>query len=70
MQCFWCADGHRNAVALLGIKSKEFGSDGYNLLAFDDSYGQLGARLATTQAATALHLGHGIIKIAQKADWA
>ncbi|TWI04764.1 Rhs element Vgr protein [Luteimonas cucumeris] len=51
-------DGHRNAAALLGIKSQEFGGKGYNVLAFDDSDRQLGARIATTQSATALNLGH------------
>ncbi|MFD0740116.1 type VI secretion system Vgr family protein [Lysobacter koreensis] len=52
------ADGHRNAAALLGIKSKEFGGAGHNALVFDDSDGQLRLQLATTHAATQLNLGH------------
>lgn len=52
------ADGHRNAAAMSGIKSKEFGGDGHNRLVFDDSDGQLRLQLATTHAATQLNLGH------------
>lgn len=52
------ADGHRNAAAMSGIKSKEFGGDGHNRLLFDDSDGQLRLQLATTHAATQLNLGH------------
>ncbi|WP_082578509.1 type VI secretion system Vgr family protein [Lysobacter sp. Root690] len=52
------ADGHRNAAALVGIKSKEFGGGGHNRLVFDDSDRQLRLQLATTQAATQLNLGH------------
>ena len=51
-------DGHRNAAALLGIQSKEFGGSGHNRLVFDDSDGQLRLQLATTHAATQLNLGH------------
>ncbi|WP_091799362.1 type VI secretion system Vgr family protein [Lysobacter sp. yr284] len=52
------AAGHRNAAALVGIKSKEFGGGGHNRLVFDDSDRQLRLQLATTQAATQLNLGH------------
>ena len=51
-------DGHRNAAALGGIKSKEFGGSGHNALVFDDSDGELRLQLATTHAATQLCLGH------------
>ncbi|MFC3551862.1 type VI secretion system Vgr family protein [Lysobacter cavernae] len=51
-------DGHRNAAALLGIVSKEFGGSGHNRLVFDDSDGQLRLQLATTHAASQLNLGH------------
>ncbi|MDG9967894.1 type VI secretion system tip protein VgrG [Achromobacter mucicolens] len=49
---------HRNAAALSGFKSKEFGGDGYNQIVFDDSDGQLRMQIKTTQAATELNLGH------------
>lgn len=52
------ADGHRNAAAILGIQSKEFGGSGHNRLVFDDSDGQLRLQLSTTHAATQLTLGH------------
>ncbi|WP_425480829.1 type VI secretion system Vgr family protein [Montanilutibacter psychrotolerans] len=52
------AQGHRNAAALVGIKSKEFGGEGHNRLVLDDSDGQLRLQLATTHAATQLNLGH------------
>ena len=51
-------DAHRNAGALWGIKSKEWGGDGHSRLVFDDSDGQLRLQLATTQAASQLNLGH------------
>ena len=50
--------GQRNAAALSGYKSKEFGGDGFNQLVFDDSTQQLRVQLATTQHATQLNLGH------------
>jgi uncharacterized protein (DUF2345 family) len=50
--------GQRNAAALSGYKTKEFGGDGYNQLVFDDSPAQLRVQLATTQHATQLNLGH------------
>ncbi|WP_149193792.1 type VI secretion system Vgr family protein [Luteimonas suaedae] len=51
-------DAHRNATALWGVQSKEWGGDGHNRLVFDDSDGQLRLQLATTQAASQLNLGH------------
>lgn len=50
--------GQRNAAALSGYKTKEFGGNGYNQLVFDDSTAQLRVQLATTQHATQLNLGH------------
>jgi type VI secretion system secreted protein VgrG len=50
--------GQRNAAALSGYKTKEFGGDGFNQLVFDDTYRQLRVQLATTQHATQLNLGH------------
>jgi type VI secretion system secreted protein VgrG len=47
-----------NAAAMSGIKSKEFGGEGFNQLVFDDTPGQLRVQLATTQHATQLNLGH------------
>ncbi|PPU89006.1 type IV secretion protein Rhs, partial [Xanthomonas populi] len=49
---------HRNATALWGVQSKEWGGSGHNRLVFDDSDQQLRVQLATTQAATQLSLGH------------
>ncbi|WP_148089658.1 type VI secretion system Vgr family protein, partial [Vulcaniibacterium tengchongense] len=51
-------EGHRNAAALLGLQSKEFGGSGHNRLVFDDSDGQLRLQLATTHQASQLTLGH------------
>lgn len=51
-------DAHRNAGAMWGIKSKEWGGQGHVRLVFDDSDGQLRLQLATTQAASELNLGH------------
>ena len=52
------AEGQRNAAALSGIKTQEFGAAGFNQLVFDDSIGQLRTQLATTQHASQLNLGH------------
>lgn len=49
---------HRNAAALSGFKSKEFGATGYNQVVFDDSDQQLRLHIGSTQAASALTLGH------------
>ncbi|OWT69114.1 MULTISPECIES: type VI secretion system Vgr family protein [unclassified Achromobacter] len=51
-------DAHRNAAALSGFKSKEFGGAGYNHVVFDDSDGQQRLQLKSTQSATELNLGH------------
>jgi len=51
-------DAHRNAAALSGFKSKEFGGAGYNQMVFDDSDGQQRLQLKSTQSATELNLGH------------
>ncbi|NRF68152.1 type VI secretion system tip protein VgrG [Aquincola sp. S2] len=50
--------GQRNAAALSGWKTQEFGAIGFNQLVFDDSNSQLRVQLATTQHATQLNLGH------------
>jgi len=54
--------GQRNAAALSGFKTVEFGASGgaagYNQLVFDDSDEQLRVQLATTQHATQLNMGH------------
>ncbi len=49
---------HRNATALWGVQSKEWGGSGYSRLLFDDSDGQLRVQLATTQGASQLNQGH------------
>ncbi|MEN1926498.1 type VI secretion system Vgr family protein [Luteimonas qiangzhengi] len=51
-------ESHRNAGALWGIQSKEWGGEGHSRLVFDDSDDQLRLQLATTQAASQLNLGH------------
>src|SRR6185369_9279869 len=52
------ANAQNNAAALSGIKSKEFGGEGFNQLVFDDTPGQLRAQLASTQHASQLNLGY------------
>ncbi|MFO1339932.1 MAG: type VI secretion system Vgr family protein [Burkholderiaceae bacterium] len=52
------AGGHNNAAALSGIKTKEFGGEGFNQTVFDDTDGELRTQLATTQHASQLNLGH------------
>jgi type VI secretion system secreted protein VgrG len=52
------SDGQRNAAAQWGIRTKEFGGNGYNQLVFDDTDNQGRIQLRTTQAATELNLGH------------
>jgi type VI secretion system secreted protein VgrG len=52
------AGGQRNAAALSGYKSEEFGGAGFNQLVFDDSDQQLRAQLASTQHASQLNIGH------------
>jgi type VI secretion system secreted protein VgrG len=51
-------DGHRNAAAQWGLRSKEFGGQGYNQLLFDDTDAQGRVQLRCTHAATELNLGH------------
>ncbi|WP_334163256.1 type VI secretion system Vgr family protein, partial [Achromobacter insolitus] len=51
-------DNHRNAAALSGFKSKEFGGSGYNQIVFDDSDGQLRLQIKSSQEASELNLGH------------
>jgi len=52
------ANAQNNAAAMSGVKSKEFGAEGYNQLVFDDTPGQLRVQLATTQHASQLNLGY------------
>jgi len=52
------AKAQNNAAALSGIKSKEFGGEGFNQLVFDDTPGQLRVQLASTQHATQLNMGY------------
>ncbi|HWJ94503.1 MAG TPA: type VI secretion system tip protein VgrG, partial [Telluria sp.] len=54
---------HAHNAVLSGFKTQEIGHSrngqgGHNALVFDDSTGQLGTRLHSTQAATQLNLGH------------
>ena len=52
------SEGHRNAGAQWGIRSKEFGGAGYNQLLFDDTDAQGRVQLRSTYAASELNLGH------------
>jgi type VI secretion system secreted protein VgrG len=62
----WFAGGsgeHAHNAILAGFKTQEIGNSqdgqgGYNTLIMDDSTGEVGARLQTTQHATELNLGH------------
>ncbi len=62
----WFAGGsgaHAHNAILAGFKTQEIGNSqdgqgGYNALILDDSTGEVGARLQTTQHATELNLGH------------
>jgi Rhs element Vgr protein len=54
----WDNAGHRNGAAQWGVRSKEFGGQGYNQLLFDDTDGQGRVQLKCTHAATELNLGH------------
>ncbi|GAB3753538.1 type VI secretion system Vgr family protein [Lysobacter olei] len=51
-------EADRNAAAMVGFKSKEFGGSGHNRLVLDDSDGELRLQLATTHAASELTLGY------------
>jgi type VI secretion system secreted protein VgrG len=50
--------GQRNSAAQSGIRSKEFGGNGYNQLLFDDTDQQGPTGLKSTQATTELTLGN------------
>ena len=50
--------GHRNSAAQWGLRSKEFGANGYNQLLFDDTDGQGRIQLKSSHASSALDLGH------------
>jgi len=50
--------GHRNAAALSGFKTKEFGGTGFSQLVFDDSNQQLRVQLHASTAHSQLNLGH------------
>jgi type VI secretion system secreted protein VgrG len=50
--------GHRNSAAQWGIRSKEFGGNGYNQLVFDDTDSQGRIQLKSSHAASELNLGH------------
>jgi len=50
--------GHRNGAAQWGIRSKEFGGNGYSQLLFDDTDAQGRVQLKCTHAASELNLGH------------
>ncbi|QJE02011.1 type VI secretion system tip protein VgrG [Massilia forsythiae] len=50
--------GHRNPAAQWGVRSKEFGGQGYNQLLFDDTDAQGRVQLRSTHALTELTLGH------------
>jgi type VI secretion system secreted protein VgrG len=52
------AEGQNNAAALSGVKSKEFGGQGYNQLVFDDTPNQGRMQLHSSQAQTWLQMGH------------
>jgi type VI secretion system secreted protein VgrG len=52
------AQAQNNPAALSGIKTKEFGGEGFNQLVFDDTDQQQRVQLATTQFGTHLTLGH------------
>ncbi|MTV56521.1 type VI secretion system Vgr family protein, partial [Pseudoduganella buxea] len=51
-------DGHRNAAAQWGVRTKEFGGSGYNQLLFDDTDAQGRVQLRSTHAGSELSLGH------------
>ncbi len=52
------SEGQNNAAALSGVKSKEFGGQGYNQMVFDDTPNQGRMQLHSTQAQTWLQMGH------------
>lgn len=50
--------GHRNAAALTGFKTREFGGEGFSQLVFDDSDSQLRIQLHASSGHSQLNLGH------------
>ena len=52
------SEGQSNAAALSGIKSKEFGGQGYSQLVFDDTPNQGRMHLHSTQSQAWLQMGH------------
>ncbi|MFK3736613.1 type VI secretion system Vgr family protein [Massilia sp. TN1-12] len=52
------ADAHRNTAGQWGVRSKEFGAQGYNQLLFDDTDAQGRVQLRSTSAMSELTLGH------------
>ncbi len=50
--------GHRNGAAQWGVRSKEFGANGYNQLLFDDTDAQGRIQLKSSHAGSELNLGH------------
>lgn len=52
------SDGHGSNSSQWGIRSKEFGGDGYNQMVFDDTDQQGRIQLKSTQAGSELNLGH------------
>jgi uncharacterized protein involved in type VI secretion and phage assembly/uncharacterized protein (DUF2345 family) len=52
------SDGHANAAAQWGVRTKEFGGSGYNQLLFDDTDAQGRVQLRSTYAGSELTLGH------------
>jgi uncharacterized protein (DUF2345 family) len=52
------SDGHRNAAAQWGVRSKEFGGSGYNQLLFDDTDAQGRVQIKSSHAGSELTLGH------------
>ncbi|WP_371860196.1 type VI secretion system Vgr family protein [Pseudoduganella plicata] len=51
-------EGHSNAAAQWGVRTKEFGGSGYNQLLFDDTDAQGRVQLRSTYAGSELTLGH------------
>jgi uncharacterized protein involved in type VI secretion and phage assembly len=51
-------DGHRNAAALSGFKSKAFGGAAFNQLVFDDTDRRLRIQAHSSTATSQLNLGH------------
>lgn len=50
--------GHRNGAAQWGLRSKEYGANGYNQLMFDDTNARGRVQLKCSHASSELNLGH------------